>query len=126
VFSAEVRGVPQLFTFGADGRGLRQVTHAPLGAEHASWSPDGKYLVCVLRGERADLIYRANANGGGLTRLSPPCAGRCVGDGFPVYSRDGSKIAFERDSIQTGALGSIGVDGSSGINMALAHATNSS
>jgi Tol biopolymer transport system component len=98
-FEAEVAGLPQIFIIGADGRGLRQLTRLPFGAEHPSWSPDGKTLAFVRGGERSDLVYRISADGSGLRRLSPSCSDGCLGDGFPVYSHDGAKIAFERETV---------------------------
>jgi Tol biopolymer transport system component len=108
VFTRDLGGIPELFTIGADGHGLRQLTNAAYGADHAAWSPDGKKLVFVLRGLSSDLIYRMDSDGGGLTRLSPPCRGGCIGDGFPSYSLRGSKIVFERDFAE-GSAGAIGV-----------------
>jgi Tol biopolymer transport system component len=42
-----------------------------------------------------DLIYKADTNGAAVRRLSR-CAGNCLGDGSPTYTRSGAKIAFER------------------------------
>jgi TolB protein len=64
--------------------------------------------VFVRRGLRTDLVYRIGADGRGLRRLSPPCRGDCLGDGFPAFSRDGLRIAFERDVVH-GIVGSIAV-----------------
>jgi len=108
VFTRDIGGIPELFTIGADGRGLRQLTNTAYGAEHAAWSPDGKKLVFVLRGLSTGLIYRMDSDGGGLRRLSPPCRGGCIGDGFPNYSPRGSKIVFERDFAERSG-GAIGV-----------------
>lgn len=105
VFQANAHGVPQLFTINPDGSGLRQVTHAALGAEHATWSPDGARLVFEVNEIASPLLYGANVDGSGIVRLSPRCSGRCLGDGFPSFSRDGARIAFER----TFALGSSAV-----------------
>ena len=96
VFEADVHGLPQLFTISPDGTGLKKVTHNPLGAEHAVWSRDGSSLLFVLHTRGSDLIYSAKADGSNLTRVSAACSRQCLGDGFPVYSPDGARIAFER------------------------------
>jgi Tol biopolymer transport system component len=103
-FQANVGGVPQIFVVGAGGGRSRQLTRLPLGAEHPSFSPDGKAVVFVRNGVRRGfgLIYRIGLDGSGLRRLSPPCGGPCLGDADPVYSRDGATIAFER-FVRTGA-----------------------
>ena len=49
----------------------------------------------VLSGSR-DLIYKAGADGAAVRRLGPRCAGNCLGDSSPTYSRSGARIAFER------------------------------
>jgi TolB protein len=72
------------------GRSLRLVSNLPAG--QAVWSPDGTRIAFAgaLSGE-AD-IWVLNANGTGLTDLTPNFGG---GAAYPAWSPDGSKIAFQ-------------------------------
>jgi Tol biopolymer transport system component len=54
------------------------------------------YLVNGNGTSRPDEIFQSAADGRGATLISPPCTGTCLGDGYPEYSPDGSRIAFER------------------------------
>jgi Tol biopolymer transport system component len=98
-FSAPVQGRSQIFTVNPDGTGLRQITHssAQAGAYGLSWSPDGRGLLyTVSYPSGPDAMFRSLADGSGTTPISPPCTGTCLGDDNPVYSPDGTSIAFER------------------------------
>ena len=96
-FVADEAGRPQVFTVKSDGTGLTRLTNRPNGAGEygLAWSPDASSLLMVLSGSR-DLIYKADAHGATVRRLSPRCAGYCLGDNSPTYTRSGAKIAFER------------------------------
>jgi Tol biopolymer transport system component len=97
-FSAHVQGIAQVFTVNPDGTGLRQVTHgtANAGDNGLSWSPDGRTLLYTLSGPDIDRIVKSGADGSAPTVISAPCTGTCLGDDDPVYSPDGTKIAFVR------------------------------
>ena len=96
-FVADEAGRPQVFTVKSDGTGLTRLTNRPNGAGEygLAWSPDASSLLMVLSGSR-DLIYKADTHGATVRRLSPRCAGYCLGDNSPTYTRSGAKIAFER------------------------------
>jgi len=95
-FVADEAGKPQVFTVKPDGTGLTRLTNRPNGAGEygLAWSPDASSLLMVLSGSH-DLIYKTDANGAIVRRLSPRCAGNCLGDSSPTYARSGA-IAFER------------------------------
>jgi Tol biopolymer transport system component len=97
-FSTPVNGVNQVFTVHPDGTGLRQITHGATEAGQfgLAWSPDGSHLLFSVTNQGIVQIARSRANGSGLTVISPPCIGTCLGDGDAVYSPDGEKIAFDR------------------------------
>jgi TolB protein len=57
---------------------------------NVNFSPDGKNLIFSVARKDEEAIYRIRKDGSELTRLSPP---NCY-DFSPVYSFDGSKIAF--------------------------------
>lgn len=62
-----------------------------LGIPFLSWSPDGKKFVSFDDGE----IYVMNADGTGKT----PLTNNAYSDSFPVWSPDGTKIAFVSDRV---------------------------
>jgi Tol biopolymer transport system component len=96
-FEAAVSGKQQLFTINPDGTGLKQLTHLDSpGLWGDAWSPDNGAIVFSASGKGPDLLYRVSPDGGAVTRISPGCTGKCLGDDFPAFSRSGSKIAFER------------------------------
>jgi TolB protein len=83
----------QVFTIGADGSGLKQLTHvAPdQGAGSPDWSPDGKRIVYQSNQSGAFHIWVMNANGTGQTQIT-----RAGGfqDLQPSWSPNGRKILF--------------------------------
>jgi TolB protein len=119
-FVADEAGKPQVFTIRPDGTGLTRLTNRPNGAGEygLAWSPDGSSLLMVLSGSH-DLIYKADTAGTVVRLLSPRCAGNCLGDSSPTYTRSGAKIAFERafgpitnDTAAAVALLTMNADGS--------------
>ncbi|MFE4976550.1 hypothetical protein ACFRAR_31175 [Kitasatospora sp. NPDC056651] len=83
-----------LWTVGADGRGLRQVTDVPGEHTDPSWSPDGRYL--VFSSNLGDLpnaqLFVVSADGGPPVRVTRDDTAY---DGAPSWSPDGKWIAFE-------------------------------
>jgi len=85
----------QIWVMKADGSGQRRLLPDPFFIDYfPSYSPDGTKIVfnrCRPDFE-ACAIYRMNANGTGLTAVTPLTVS--VQDIAPVYSPDGSTIAF--------------------------------
>ena len=65
----------------------------------ADWSPTGNQVVFERRREWGGAIYRANADGTGETRISPPG----VASHNAVWSPDGTKVAYRRYSTANAA-----------------------
>lgn len=90
VFEATRSGRAALWTVGADGSGLRQLTDLRDGESVASWSPDGQRIVFdCLSGD----LWEINADGTGLRRLVPAAAGW---NAEPAWSPTGAQLAFVR------------------------------
>ncbi|MEV7353954.1 hypothetical protein [Kitasatospora sp. NPDC091276] len=83
-----------LWTVGADGTGLRQVTDVPGEHTDPTWSPDGRYL--VFSSNLGDLpnaqVFVVAADGGRPVRVTGDDGSY---DGAPSWSPDGKWIAFE-------------------------------
>lgn len=120
-FIADTQGHPQLFTIQPDGTGTTEVTRRAGGIGGfggTDWSPDGSTLLYVVSTNR-DLIYKTALDGTATHRVSARCVKLCLGDGFPVYARSGTKIAFERaygpiknDNAAVVAIFTMKIDGS--------------
>lgn len=90
-----------IFTIGADGSDLQQVTPWELDAADPDWSPDGNLIVFnspaeALRGGEQN-IFTIHPDGTGLTQLtahlsSYPDGGQ--GTFHPSWSPDGTQILF--------------------------------
>lgn len=81
-------GPQQLFRVAVDGNGLQQITTGALPAVSPAVARSGNRLVFSRLGSG---IFAANLDGTGLRRLTSN--GR---DSFPVFSPDGTRIAFVR------------------------------
>ena len=91
VFSAHPNGAAgplQLIRVRVNGTGLSQITTGAKSAIEPDFSPDGKQIVFARLGSG---IFRMNPDGSGLRRLTS--GGRDI---YPVWSRDGKRIAFLR------------------------------
>lgn len=93
----------QLFTIGADGTGLKQITHIPAtgpkddpgGPGEPAWSPDGSTVAFNSVSGHGVNLFTVKANGSGLSEL-PLAVGEFNGD--PAYSPDGTQISFDQDT----------------------------
>jgi Tol biopolymer transport system component len=91
---AFVRSTPegsQIFTIGADGTGVTQLTSAPGFKSHPAWSPDGRTIVFAQSPNEggASQIYAVDVGGGTPTQLKG--TGTCTN---PVWIDDGARIAY--------------------------------
>ena len=81
-------GMVQLMRVQTNGEGLRQLTTGSKPATEPAFSPDGKRIVFARLGSG---IFRMNLDGTGLRRVTSG-----LRDIYPVWSRDGKRIAFLR------------------------------
>jgi Tol biopolymer transport system component len=90
VFSAhpDGTGAAQLFRIKTTGEGLQQITKGRLAATGPAFSPNGKLIAFTRLGSG---IFRARFDGTGMRRLTSGSR-----DSYPVWSRDGKRIAFIR------------------------------
>jgi Tol biopolymer transport system component len=90
VFSAHPNGTgsAQLFRIEATGEGIQQITKGRLAATAPDFSPNGNRIVFVRLGSG---IFTVKLDGSGLRRLTSGTR-----DSYPVWSRDGKRIAFVR------------------------------
>ena len=109
-----------LFVMNANGTGVRQITHPPADAVDSlngppGAIPDGSTLVFDRSTPNAAGIFRVGLDGRG--ELEVPAPTGVPGDGWPVVSPDGARIAVARawghqdkfDDLKTG-LYVLGID----------------
>lgn len=91
-------GTPQIFIAGIDGTGVRQMTHAPIGATSPAWSPDGTMIAYASSGgepARATGVFVLDVATGESTRVT---------DGFVSFwdglqfTPDGSSLVYSPSS----------------------------
>lgn len=89
--------------------GKRHIIANERGSNSApAWSPDGKRLAVVLTRDGISQIYLANAEGGGLVRLSQSSSI----DTEPAFSADGKHLYFTSDRGGSAQIYRMNVDGS--------------
>ena len=79
-----------------DGTGDHQIAAGfPGDLILPDWSPDGQRLVMASRGGETDPLYELDLTTD-TYRLLFACEEPCLGDDEPVYSPDGTTVAFDR------------------------------
>ena len=99
-------GDAEIYVMNPDGSGVvSRLTDNTAYDSTPDWSPDGKEIAFSSTRDGKSAIYKMNADGSGQTKIDyqAPCIDsqdsdlpRCIGDGYPVWSPDGTKIAFLR------------------------------
>ncbi len=116
----------EIFVIQPDGTGLRQLTDHAMIDTQPDWSPDGTQLVFVsnrdsyverrgpnIRNVSVFEIYTMNADGSGVRRLT-----RTLGwNSMPVWSPDGSLIAFVTSQTGNDEIFVMNPDGTGGRNL---------
>lgn len=94
-FCSNRDGDHEIYSVGADGGNVVQLTFNTSNELQAMCSPDGHRLVFVSNRDGNNEVYLMNVDGSGVVRLTDNTAD----DLGPSWSRDGSKIVFasERD-----------------------------
>jgi len=98
-------GDAEIYVMNPDGTGMSRLTDNTAYDSTPDWSPDGKQIAFSSDRDGKSAIYKMNADGSVQTKIDyqAPCIDpqdpdmpRCIGDGYPVWSPDGTKIAFLR------------------------------
>jgi Tol biopolymer transport system component len=96
-FTGMVAGESQVFTVGADGTGVANVTQRSYEYDDSPrWSPDGAQILFNSNRDGSHEVYVMNPDGSGQTRVSS-IAGPNKDDSDPSWSPDGKKIVFISD-----------------------------
>ena len=106
LFSGEDGGALEVYVMNADGSGVTPITKPPASAGTASWSPDGSAIVyAALLGGRYQ-IFRAAPDGSNPVQITrDPKASSAS----PVFSPDGSTIAYSATTVDTSGGGAVPV-----------------
>jgi TolB protein len=91
------------------------ITQSPEFETNPSWSADGERMVVNIASSSGSGLYTMNANGGDVQLV-----GRVSGGHFPVFSPDGTKVAFGEapsGNDNNYEVSVIGVDGSGYANL---------
>ncbi|MDP9299977.1 MAG: hypothetical protein M3P43_03635, partial [Actinomycetota bacterium] len=96
----------QIFVMGADGGGIQQLTHQPLGAYAPAWSPSGDQIAFISDagngpGNGLDLFVM-DADGSSVRQVSRTTD---MNERIAVWSPDGSRLAFEASTTSGDSIG---------------------
>jgi len=80
-----------IYEMNADGSKVRRITSGPEADTYASWSPDGEHIVTRRVVDGDNEIFLLSSDGSNPVNLTKNAA---TYDGWPVWSPDGSRIAF--------------------------------
>jgi Tol biopolymer transport system component len=94
-------------TLRADGSHARRLT-LNVNDSRPTWSPHGRMIAFQRDSDRGSAIFRINADGSGLTRLT----NWFDANTSPAWSPDGTKIAYDRIQEPGGGLWTMKPDGS--------------
>jgi TolB protein len=92
----------QIFVMGADGGGIRQLTHEPLGAYAPAWSPSGDEIAFISytgKNSGGGDLFVMDADGSSVRLVTRT---RHINERNVAWSPDGSRLAFE-------GLGAVGL-----------------
>ncbi len=88
-------GKMDVWVMDADGSNKQNLTpDQPAFDGLADWSPDGEHIVFTSARDGHRQIYRMNADGSNVVRLT----NSQTTDGWPAWSPDGTRIAFTRET----------------------------
>ena len=113
-FASDRDGLSEIYIIGADGTGLRRLTHTTVANsgdepenDSPDWSPDGRRIAFRSGPYGADHIDVIEVDGSDRRRLTPP-----TGASFPAWSPDGLTLAFARTEIGKRDIYLMNADGS--------------
>lgn len=86
----------EIYVMNSDGTGLERLTSSPGEDSGPTWSPDGSQIAFQSRRDGNLEIYRMDADGSDVTRLTNNDTGTpfTTFDAFAAWSPDGERIAF--------------------------------